>query len=140
MERLTFKVSNGDNSKKYNAAEDSLIDNCKSEKYGVQIGEHIDRLAEYEDLEEKGLLVKLPFKVGDTYTGICQEVVPSKKGWKTKRWLDNGTIEEIEIIVHLTAEKAGYNHSRSVKELGEYWFVGDKAKESAAKALEGMKE
>lgn len=35
----------------------------------AQVGSHanaIDKLAEYEDLEEQGLLLKLPCKVGDT--------------------------------------------------------------------------
>ena len=31
----------------------------------------IERLAEYEDLEEKGLLLRLPCKVGSTVYAIC---------------------------------------------------------------------
>lgn len=36
---------------------------CLCEKCGIQTA--FDKLAEYEDLDEQGLLVKLPFKVGD---------------------------------------------------------------------------
>ena len=32
--------------------------------YVTYYGEHIDKLAEYEDLEEQGLLLRLPCKVG----------------------------------------------------------------------------
>lgn len=31
-----------------------------------EAGEAIDKLAEFENLEEQGMLVKLPFKIGDT--------------------------------------------------------------------------
>ena len=34
-------------------------------------GEAVDRLAEYEDLEEQGKLLKLPCAVGDTVYHIC---------------------------------------------------------------------
>lgn len=34
------------------------------------MGEAIDKLAEYEDLEEQGLLLRLPCKVGDTVYGL----------------------------------------------------------------------
>lgn len=35
------------------------------------IGEVIDKLAEYEDAEEQGLLLRLPCNVGDTVYWIC---------------------------------------------------------------------
>lgn len=37
----------------------------KEAKSNVTIKEAIDKLAEYEDLEEQGLLIRLPCKVGD---------------------------------------------------------------------------
>lgn len=36
-------------------------------------GEAVDKLARYEDLEEQGLLLKLPCKVGDTVYAYCSE-------------------------------------------------------------------
>ena len=43
------------------------------EYYGDSYGgEVINKLAEYEDLEEKGLLIKLPCKVGDTVYEISR--------------------------------------------------------------------
>ena len=68
MERLTEKIGNtncvkgcGSNCKygfQYCRTED--WENCKT------IDDVIDKLAEYEDLEEQDLLLRLPCKVGDT--------------------------------------------------------------------------
>ncbi len=68
MERLTDKIGNincikgcGSNCKygfQYCRKED--WENCQT------ISDVIDKLAEYEDLEERGRLIKLPCKVGDT--------------------------------------------------------------------------
>ena len=67
MERLTDKIGNtncvkgcGSNCKygfQYCRKED--LENCET------IADVIDKLADYEDLEEQGRLVKLPCKVGD---------------------------------------------------------------------------
>ena len=48
--------------KKVSAFTQELIIYCGD----CYIGEPIDKLAHYEDLEEQGLLLKLPCKVGDT--------------------------------------------------------------------------
>ena len=68
MERLTDKIGNtycvkgcGSNCKygfEYCSKED--WENCET------IADVIDKLADYEDLEEQGRLIKLPCKVGDT--------------------------------------------------------------------------
>ena len=68
MERLTEKIGNtncikgcGSNCKygfEYCSKED--WENCQT------ISDVIDKLADYEDLEEQGRLIKLPCKVGDT--------------------------------------------------------------------------
>ena len=44
----------------------------KEAKPDVTIREVINKLAEYEDLEEKGKLPKLPCAVGDTVYEICE--------------------------------------------------------------------
>lgn len=127
MERLTSRDKFG-----------TVINNLTVEKGRASCKDIHGKLAEYEDLEEQGRLIKLPCKIGDNYTGICQEMNHDKKGWKAVRWLDSGKIETIEIIVSMTAEKAGYNHSRNIDELGKCWFVGKNAKEEAERALEGI--
>lgn len=45
----------------------------KEAKSNVTIKEAIDKLAEYGDLEEQGLLIRLPCKVGDTVYAYCSE-------------------------------------------------------------------
>lgn len=59
MKRHTYKV---DGIWSINGVNGKLV----SDKYANYQGEAIDRLAEYEDAEEQGLLVRLPCKVGDT--------------------------------------------------------------------------
>ena len=74
MERLTEKIGNT-----------NCVKGCGSNcKYGFQhcrtedwencktIDDVIDKLAEYEDLEEQGLLLRLPCKVGDTVYYISE--------------------------------------------------------------------
>ena len=74
MERLTEKIGNT-----------NCVKGCGSNcKYGFQhctkedwencktIDDVIDKLAEYENLEEQGRLVKLPCKVGDTVYHVVQ--------------------------------------------------------------------
>ena len=77
MERLTEKIGNtncvkgcGSNCK-YGFQHCSKEDweNCKT------IDDVIDKLAEYEGLEEQGRLIKLPCKVGDTIYGLHKAMV-----------------------------------------------------------------
>ena len=51
MKRLTYRTTKGE------AMGDSSV---------ADIGDVLGKLAEYEDLEEQGLLLRLPCKVGDT--------------------------------------------------------------------------
>ena len=75
MERLTEKIGNT-----------NCVKGCGSNcKYGFQhcskedwencqtINDIIDKLAEYEDLEEQGRLIKLPCKVGNTVYRYVEE-------------------------------------------------------------------
>lgn len=61
MERLTFKVHDGGIFVK-----GSDVKTFDVEDEIMHTGNAIRKLAEYEDLEEQGLLLKLPCKVGDT--------------------------------------------------------------------------
>lgn len=87
---------------------------CGKESHYYLVGEAIDKLAEYEDAEEQGLLLRIPCKVGDTvfhrkeyaatFTGIREYQITNimisqnKKGEWTKKyrammWLDGKTID-----------------------------------------------
>ena len=66
MERLTERTTDGSGGYKIQAK--NLNSHCVAKDkrgYITYYGQHIDKLAEYEDAEEQGLLLKLPCKVGD---------------------------------------------------------------------------
>lgn len=73
MERLTEKQSSGYDLKAMNGewcnkyCEQQRVETCNE----CGIYQAIHKLAEYEDLEEQGLLLRLPCKVGDTVYAIC---------------------------------------------------------------------
>lgn len=60
MERLTEPIGNGE----YNELEPVNID--YDEYSYINFEKLVNKLGEYEDLEEQGLLLRLPCKVGDT--------------------------------------------------------------------------
>lgn len=98
---------------------------------------------EAENVELRARLdkaVELPCKVGDVYVGICREIVPSKKGWKTKEWLENGVVVGFNTVAILTAEKAGYQHGRDIDEFDEVWFTGENARAEAEARLKELEE
>ena len=71
MERLTEKASEGSiQLKKCGKSICMSVCNERSECTECPIDEAFRKLAAYEDLEEQGLLVKLPCKVGDTMYDI----------------------------------------------------------------------
>ena len=75
MERLTemqssgydLKAMNGEWCNKY--CEQQRVETCNE----CVIYQAIQKLAEYEDLEEQGLLLRLPCKVGDTIYEVSYE-------------------------------------------------------------------
>ena len=84
MERLTEKIGNT-----------NCVKGCGSNcKYGFQhcrtedwencktIDDVIDKLAEYEDLEERGLLLRLPCKIGSEVWEIERQFWIDRKGCK----------------------------------------------------------
>lgn len=75
----------------------------------------LEKLADYEDLEEQGLLVRLPCPIGTTVWDICgmdirENVVSGleyDKGGKWFLWADeNECLGELNILVFLTREEA----------------------------------
>jgi len=75
MERVTFKFGDKYAVKCTDVNENTYYDkNCKNAESYYQ-GKAIDKLAHYEDLEEKGLLIELPCKVGDTVYAIVNKKI-----------------------------------------------------------------
>lgn len=64
MKRLTYRVNTG--------IQDVVLTNYKSVEECLKWKDVLERLAEYEDLEEQGKLPKLPCAVGDTVYEICE--------------------------------------------------------------------
>ncbi len=74
MERLTKKFTDG------GAYCEEIIDvGIKDINYPTYVGRAVDKLAEYEDLEEQGKLLKLPCVVGDTVYVLAEcESIPTQ--------------------------------------------------------------
>lgn len=84
MERLTKAMSCPDGTKIYDISNELFgLNTSRADKTRMIL----KKLAEYEDLEEQGRLIKLPCKVGDTYYSIevntdsCEECHFFQKGY-----------------------------------------------------------
>lgn len=100
-------------------------------------GDHADKLAEYEDLEKQGKLLKLPCAVGDTVY-----VIPSKTNYKLN--IINGHDENNrvyeQVVNRIEISNTGYllvtcDGMASVvdKFYKETWFLTKEAAEAALK-------
>lgn len=70
MERLTENKRNSDGT---GVSKQSLIDRCRKGYPSNYTRAIITKLANYEDAEEQGLLLRLPCKVGDTIYEVTYE-------------------------------------------------------------------
>lgn len=74
------------------------INFCKPEKERVcGLYKALDKLKEYEDLEEQGLLLKLPCKVGDTVWYINERVEKQGRKKVTVFFIDDGRVDNITL-------------------------------------------
>ena len=77
MERLTEKQSSGYDLKAMNGewcnkyCDKQIAQTCNE----CGIYQAIQKLAEYEDLEEQGLLLRLPLKIGDTVYSVTRDFI-----------------------------------------------------------------
>jgi hypothetical protein len=105
-------------------------------------GDFVDKLAEYEDLDEKGLLLRLPCKVGDTVWGndfgkTCSyEVTGFSIGNLNK---DDDWYNEAlnQVIVFYANGNGGITERFAVSEIGKIVFL---TKSDAEQALAKWKE
>lgn len=94
----------------------------------------VEEFAAYKQAESEGRLLP-DIKIGSPYAGICRELHHTKKGWKTKSWVETGIVTGFDTCIHATADRSGHDHRRPLDELGTIWFIGDDAKEAAEAAL-----
>lgn len=136
MGRLTEKNENG-----YGYSKESLLsydENGCINGYSEHCLKAIWKLAEYEDLEEQGLLLRLPCNVGDyVYTNV------SVKGWYMRKKdrpykakIVFMGINGVDNFINVTFGK-GMMFQFNFSQIGKKVFL---TKEEAEQALEKMKE
>ncbi len=147
MERLTERTSGG-----ILVKEDYGEDVLKTlyQCYGAEPTAHyancdegycaVDKLAEYEDLEEQGKLLKLPCALGDTVY-----VIPSKTNYKLNILNGHGENNRVykQVVNRIEVSKNGYLLSTcdgmaSVADVfyKETWFLTQEEAEAALKEYE----
>ncbi len=141
MERLTEKDEQGNKLVLKNSVEcfgDELRHWSISKSLtGTQTirGYAVDKFAEYEDLEEQGLLLKLPCKVGDTVyrinKGAKEPVIPLKV--INFKIFDNKLVESLKMEC---ADKYGGGYVYRKTEIGKTVFLTQAEAEEALKGME----
>ncbi len=139
MERLTLEEAishakevaeknyRGADFESIDSVDDDIKANCiKCAEEHEQLVKWLEELKSYKDLEEQGLLVRLPCKVGDSVFIIVGRDI-SKQGIRKVEISDNG------IIFKTNRRKRIFN----VAEFGKTVFL---AREDAEKKLEEMKK
>lgn len=140
MERLTFRTELGVSiDKEEDCPTCSICCNCdippRKCKY---ISDALEKLADYEDLEEQGRLLKLPCKVGDTIYAVG-EIVKEYKVLSVS-YHSNKPTNRSEVCI----ETLPVNGSRVVvafydKEFGKNVFLTKSEAEAKLKELRGGK-
>ena len=87
-----------------------------------------EKLRDYEDLEEKGLLLRLPCKIGDTVYAITRNFISEYLIWSIEKYNEG-------FFFNWRCEKGIYKNIRGFTdyEIGKTVFL---TKEEAEKALE----
>ena len=132
MKRLTEKIGNT-----------NCVKGCGSNcKYGFQhcrtedwencktIDDVIDKLAQYEELEEQGLLLRLPCKFGDTVYSIANngKIYPVKA---------TREIRIVDGVLHIICESCKYSDLVSYDDIGKTVFLTQAEAEIKLKELKG---
>ena len=99
------------------------------------------KLAEYENAEEQGLLIKLPCKVGDVvwdidYGKLCAYTITGYSFGTAEDYIDD-PVKENEIVYYYKNSNGSISGSFASSEIGKSLFLN---KEEAEQALEQMGE
>ena len=131
MERLTERQSsgfdltamNGEYCNRY--CEQQRVETCNE----CGIYQAIQKLAEYEDLEEQDLLLRLPCKVGDTVYSIANDckIYPVKATREVR--IVNG-------VLHILCESCRYSDLVSYNDIGKTVFLTQAEAEQKLKEME----
>ena len=136
MERFTKKLENG-----RNVVRDG-ISYVENTKYGRFFdGEAVDKLTEYENAEEQGLLLRLPCKVGDTIFEINYKSLKEYKvtGFSYGRLMgqdEEDVMSENEILIHICSQNKDITGCFVASKIGEDIFLTREEAEQKLKELQ----
>lgn len=124
MERLTVKWTD----KVYDALDP--VDILDNEYSKTNYNKLLTKLGEYEDLEEQGLLLRLPCKVGDTVYSIANDgkIYPVKATREVR--IVNG-------VLHIICESCRYSDLVSYDDIGKTVFLTQAEAEQKLKEMDG---
>lgn len=125
-------------------SDDVVFKYIKSHKIGVRA--LFEKLAEYEDLEEQGKLLKLPCVVGDDVWYISEKV--EKQGRKKIEvpFVDNGTVDNITLGQMMIPQITICNNENvwttfdSVEDFGKTVFITQQEAERVLAEMEGKND
>lgn len=130
-----------------NKLHDDVIKTCtECAEEHKQLAKWLEELKEYQDLEEQGLLLKLPCKIGDTVYQIPSKVnydLNVLHGYDVNNRVYNQKVSKIVLdgeYWYLECNKdREYGTGRICldRSFGETWFL---TKEAAEQALKGMEK
>lgn len=129
MKRLTYYVNTG--------IQDIVLTDGKSIEECLEWKDVLGRLAEYENLEEQGMLLKLPCKVGDTVWHISERVEKQGRKKVTVPFVDKGIVDNITLgclmIPQITVcnDKNEWITFDSIEDFGTITFLTQEAAEAA---------
>ena len=143
MDRLTEKVFGfvqlkacGNDFCKETCAEHDEENSCKN----CPIQKALEKLAEYEDLEEQGLLLRLPCKVGDTvldndYGRPCTYTITGLSIGTSEDYIDEPVSEE-EVVYYYSNYSGSITGSFAVSEIGKTVFLTQAEADQKLKEME----
>lgn len=116
-----------------------VVDGCKN----CYIQQAFKKLATYEDLEEQGVLVRLPCKVGDTVWELClcddgnYRIFPMI----VKTISEYGTLKQVkkDITIWNIYAESDYDYTYMYKSFADFGKTVFSTKEEAEKKLEELK-
>ena len=145
MERLTTKkygellIKNNDGEYRSPCFGCESINKCNPEKVTCGFYKALEKLAEYEDLEEQGKLLKLPCVVGDTVWHISERIEKYGRKNVTVSFIDKGTVDNITLGDMMIPQITVCNNENewitfdSVEDFGKTVFLTKSAAEQVLK-------
>lgn len=138
MERLTKTISCQDEARLYDIS---------NELFGLNISRAdktrmiLEKLAEYEDLEEQGRLIKLPCKVGDTvwdndYGRPCAYTITAFSFGECEEYICEPVTTK-EVVFYYTNSSGSITGSFAESEIGKSVFLNQSEAEEKLKELRG---